>query len=89
LKARLLAWLARRGYAVHDLGTHTPEPCDYPRIGADVAQAVAHHRADRGRELAHEELEEARTDEQAAAPQKEPERSMTPLQVRRLMEARL
>jgi len=48
LKARLLAWLARRGYAVHDLGTHTPEPCDYPRIGADVAQAVAHHRADRG-----------------------------------------
>ena len=31
-----------------DLGTHSPQPCDYPTIGYKVASAVAEGRFDRG-----------------------------------------
>ena len=48
LKAKLVGWLRALGHEVADLGTHSPAPCDYPLIGAKVAQAVAQRRFDRG-----------------------------------------
>lgn len=48
LKAKLIPWLQAQGFEVADLGTHSPKPCDYPRIGYKVAAAVAEGRFDRG-----------------------------------------
>jgi len=48
LKAALIQWLQAQGFEVADLGTHSPAPCDYPRIGSKVASAVAEGRFDRG-----------------------------------------
>ena len=48
LKATLIQWLQKDGYEVADLGAHSPQPCDYPRIGCKVAAAVAEGRFDRG-----------------------------------------
>ena len=48
LKARLVLRLQAQGIEVADLGTHSPEPCDYPTIGYKVASAVAGGRFDRG-----------------------------------------
>ena len=48
LKAKVIILLTDLGYAVADLGTHNPEPCDYPRIAYKVATAVASGRFDRG-----------------------------------------
>ena len=48
LKAKLVALLQAAGYEVADLGTHSPQPCDYPMIGYKVAAAVAGGKFDRG-----------------------------------------
>ena len=48
LKAALLKVLQGDGFEVADLGTHSPKPCDYPRVAYKVAQAVAEGRFDRG-----------------------------------------
>lgn len=48
MKEHLSTWLAESGHAVYDLGTHSPEPVDYPDYAAAVAQAVLDGRADRG-----------------------------------------
>ena len=48
LKAALMPFLRAKGYEVADLGTHSPQPCDYPAIGAKLARAVAGGRFDRG-----------------------------------------
>ncbi len=48
LKTKLIPLLNDLGYEVADLGTHSPEPCDYPAIGFKVAQAVAAGTFDRG-----------------------------------------
>ena len=48
LKAKLVALLQAKGLEVADLGTHSPEPCDYPQVGYKVAAAVARGRFDRG-----------------------------------------
>lgn len=48
LKAALIPFLRAKGYAVADLGTHSPEPCDYPAVGVKLAQAVAGGAFDRG-----------------------------------------
>ncbi len=48
LKAKLVARLQAKGIEVADLGTHSPEPCDYPLIGYKVASAVGQGRFDRG-----------------------------------------
>ena len=48
LKTKLIALLQRQGIEVADLGTHSPEPCDYPKIGYKVAAAVAQGQFDRG-----------------------------------------
>lgn len=41
LKDRIGRVLAEEGYAVHDCGTHGPEPVDYPDPAHDVARLVA------------------------------------------------
>ncbi len=48
LKDRLIRRLRSRGHRVRDLGTFSPEPCDYPQIGAQVAEAVSRRQAQRG-----------------------------------------
>ena len=48
LKAKLIRFLQAKGLEVADLGTHAPQPCDYPPIGYKVASAVAQGTFDRG-----------------------------------------
>jgi len=48
LKAAIVAHLRGRGMAVHDLGTNTSEPVDYPDTAAAVALHVARGEADAG-----------------------------------------
>jgi len=48
LKAALRTHLRGRGLAVHDLGTDTTDPVDYPDIAARVARQVARGEADAG-----------------------------------------
>jgi len=48
LKEHLKVTLQRLGHAVHDHGTHSEEPVDYPPICLAVGRAVAEGRADRG-----------------------------------------
>lgn len=48
LKAALVKFLQSQGVEVADLGTHSPESCDYPTIGYKVASAVADRYFDRG-----------------------------------------
>jgi RpiB/LacA/LacB family sugar-phosphate isomerase len=40
LKEQVKTHLTRLGYRFHDLGTHSPEPVDYPDIALAVAKAV-------------------------------------------------
>jgi ribose 5-phosphate isomerase B len=47
-KQRLVTLLRDRGHDVTDLGTHSPEPVDYPRFIRPVAEAVARGEVDRG-----------------------------------------
>jgi ribose 5-phosphate isomerase B len=48
LKAAIVAHLRGRGLAVHDLGTNTNEPVDYPDTAGAVALHVARGEADAG-----------------------------------------
>ena len=48
LKGALIARLKAARHRVADLGADSPEPCDYPRIGAEVAWAVSSGKARRG-----------------------------------------
>ena len=48
LKKTILDHLRSRGVAVHDLGTNTSEPVDYPDTAASVAVQVARGEADAG-----------------------------------------
>jgi ribose 5-phosphate isomerase B len=48
LKAAIIAHLRGRGLAVHDLGTNTSEPVDYPDTAGAVALYVARGEADAG-----------------------------------------
>ncbi|MBI4541410.1 MAG: ribose 5-phosphate isomerase B [Gemmatimonadetes bacterium] len=48
LKEHLKPALAELGYDVWDMGTHGPEPVDYPDFAVAVARAVAEGRAWRG-----------------------------------------
>ena len=48
LKSKLIRSLEAAGHRVVDLGTMSPDPCDYPRIGAKVGEAVARGRVQRG-----------------------------------------
>ena len=48
LKAAIRTYLRGRGVAVHDLGTDTSDPVDYPDVAAAVARQVARAEADAG-----------------------------------------
>ena len=48
LKEAILRHLRSRGIAVHDLGTHSTEPVDYPDTAASVAMQVSRREADAG-----------------------------------------
>ncbi len=48
LKRGLIRELKAHGHTVLDIGTFSPEPCDYPLIGAKVAQAVSRGRVEQG-----------------------------------------
>ena len=47
-KPALLRLLRRLGHRVEDMGTHSPDSCDYPLIGAKVAGSVSRGGAARG-----------------------------------------
>jgi len=47
-KAGLIPHLKSLGHSVQDVGTHSKEPVDYPRIAAQVAAAVSSKNADYG-----------------------------------------
>ena len=48
LKGRLIRLLRTKGHQVRDMGAFSPDPCDYPLIGAKVAEAVSRKKAERG-----------------------------------------
>lgn len=48
LKPVLIRRLRALGHAVTDVGTRSPEPCDYPLIGARVGEAISKRRVQRG-----------------------------------------
>ena len=48
LKGAIRQHLRSRGIAVHDLGTDSTEPVDYPDVAASVARQVARQEADAG-----------------------------------------
>lgn len=48
MKAALAVWLRERGHEVIDLGPATADSVDYPDYGYRLADAVAHHEADKG-----------------------------------------
>lgn len=48
LKGKLIKYLDKKGYEVLDLGTDTPESCDYPDFGIKVGEAVRDKEADLG-----------------------------------------
>ena len=48
LKEALKGWLIDHGYQVLDLGTHGSESVDYPDYAAEVAEAVAVGKVERG-----------------------------------------
>ena len=48
LKVTLRDYLRKKGLAVEDVGTHTPDPVDYPDIASQVGKLVARKEADAG-----------------------------------------
>jgi len=48
LKGQVARLAASEGHAVTDLGTHSPDPVDYPDYAAAVGRAVARGKAERG-----------------------------------------
>ena len=48
LKSPLIRQMRSMGHEVADVGTFSPAPCDYPRIGAKVAGAVSTGKTKRG-----------------------------------------
>ena len=48
LKGDLIRQLKSWGHRILDAGTFSPEPCDYPAVGAKVAMAVSRGRVQRG-----------------------------------------
>jgi ribose 5-phosphate isomerase B len=48
VRAKVLELLAQLGHEVVDMGSHTPDPVDYPDVALSVARKVADHEVDRG-----------------------------------------
>jgi ribose 5-phosphate isomerase B len=48
MKMAMIGDLRRKGYDVTDLGSHSPEPSDYPEFGHDIARYIAGKNAEFG-----------------------------------------
>jgi len=48
LKVQIVEFLKRLGHEIHDLGTHSEEPADYPDYARAVSQEILLKKADRG-----------------------------------------
>ncbi len=48
LKQKLIKFLESKGFAVADMGAHSPAPCDYPVYAAKVAGSVSNGEFDKG-----------------------------------------
>jgi len=48
LKTKIVEFLKELGHEVHDLGTHSDEPVDYPDYAKAVSQEILRKRADKG-----------------------------------------
>ena len=48
MKAELVAFIRSRGHAVTDVGSHDPNPVDFPDIARKVAAAITSGQAERG-----------------------------------------
>ena len=48
VRAKVLELLSKLGHEVVDMGSHTPDPVDYPDIALSVARKVADDEVDRG-----------------------------------------
>ena len=48
LKNRVVEHLQNKGYEVTDVGTYTPDSCDYPDYAAKAARLVASGECERG-----------------------------------------
>ena len=48
LKAKMVVHLRELGHIVHDLGTHSEEPVDYPDFARAVTAEIRSHEAERG-----------------------------------------
>ncbi|MFA5073040.1 MAG: ribose 5-phosphate isomerase B [Nitrospirota bacterium] len=48
LKSILIPYMEQLGFAVHDLGTHSEQPVDYPDYARTVATAILEKKTDRG-----------------------------------------
>ncbi|MFA4854158.1 MAG: ribose 5-phosphate isomerase B [Candidatus Omnitrophota bacterium] len=48
LKEKLKAYLGKKGISVKDLGTYTPERCDYPKYAYDLAKGISSGKYKRG-----------------------------------------
>ena len=48
LKEKLKFYLAKKGFKIKDVGTHSQQRCDYPMIAYKLAQAISQGRYQRG-----------------------------------------
>lgn len=48
LKTSIIEYLRQAGHSVHDLGTHTEAPVDYPDFARSVAEEIRTGKAERG-----------------------------------------
>jgi len=48
LKGKLKAYLGKKGISVKDLGTYSPERCDYPEYAYDLAKGISSGKYKRG-----------------------------------------
>ncbi len=48
LKDKLINFLKKKGHVIKDFGAYSPEPCDYPLIGYEVAKSVSEKKYERG-----------------------------------------
>src|SRR5262249_56340132 len=48
MKAELVAFIRQRGHEVTDVGSHDPNPVDFPDIARKVAAAITSGAAERG-----------------------------------------
>jgi len=48
IRPKIIEWIQEMGHEVTDVGSHTPDPVDYPDIAATVGRMVISDQVDRG-----------------------------------------